>query len=168
MIRDMYISGVNYESMVDGEGIRATIYISGCKWGCADCHNPKTHSFTYGERVTNSFIDEINSEMLKRPFLSGITLSGGDVMFSADKALNFIDKLNIPNDNIWIYSGFKWEEIINNPQNDKMELLKKCNVLVDGLFDKSLKDNTLKFRGSSNQRIIDIQKSLNQNKVILY
>lgn len=107
----MYISGVDYESIADGEGVRTTIFVSGCKHKCYGCHSPDTHSFTNGTEVTDEIIDLINSEMDKRKFLSGITLSGGDPMYSAAECAELLDKLHIPHNNVWIYSGFTYEEI---------------------------------------------------------
>jgi anaerobic ribonucleoside-triphosphate reductase activating protein len=165
----MYISGIQYESIVDGEGLRTTLFISGCKWNCKDCHNIKTHSFTYGKTFNNKLQNEVISYIKNNPMIKGITLSGGDPMFSASDLLEFVEtlKLEIPYINIWCYSGFTYEDIIED-NDDKYNLLKMCDVLVDGLFDISLKDIRLCYRGSSNQRIIDVQESLNQNKIILY
>ena len=162
----MYISGINYESIVDGEGVRAVIFISGCKHNCPHCQSPQTHSFTYGKEVTPAFIAEIKSEINKRPFLSGITLSGGDCMFSPSETIELIQSLDIPNNNIWCFTGFTFEEILNDAE--KRKLLKYIDVLVDGKFDYAKRDITLLFRGSSNQRLIDVQSSLKENKTILW
>lgn len=159
---DLYISGIDYESINDGEGVRAVLYISGCKHNCKDCHNPITHNFKNGIKVNDELIEEINNEIKKRYFLNGITLSGGDPMYSAEEVIKLLDKLYIPHNNIWIYSGFTIEEIINN--NSMLKLLKRCNILVDGLYNYKLRDITLPYRGSSNQRIIDIQNYLDNFK----
>lgn len=165
----MYISGIQYESIVDGEGLRTTLFISGCKWDCKDCHNTKTHSFTYGKIFDSKLQDEVINYIKSNPMIKGITLSGGDPMFSASDLLEFVKriKLEIPYINIWCYTGFIYEDIISD-NNSKCELLKICDILVDGLFDISLKDIRLCYRGSSNQRIINVQESLNQNKIILH
>lgn len=162
----MYICGVNYESLVDGEGVRTVIFISGCLHNCPHCHSPQTHSFTYGIEVNQSLIDEINSEISKRPFVSGITLSGGDCMYSPIETIKLIKKIKIPNNSIWCYTGFTYEELINN--KNQFQLLKYIDVLVDGMFEFNKRDISLAFRGSSNQRIIDVQKSLKQNKAVLW
>lgn len=152
----MYLSGIDYESIADGIGVRCTLFISGCKHKCKDCHSPKTHDFKNGIEVTNDLIEEINNELDKRTFLSGITLSGGDPMYSARECIDLIDKLHIPKNNIWIFSGFTFEEICKD--DDMKSLLRKCNILVDGPFISSLRDITLDFRGSSNQRIINLDE----------
>lgn len=162
----MYLCGVNFESMVDGEGVRAVLFISGCLHDCPYCHSPQTHSFTFGKEINQELINEINREISKRPYISGITLSGGDCMYSPIETLKFIKKLKIPHNNIWCYTGFTYEELLNN--KNQFQLLKNINVLVDGKFDYSKRDISLAFRGSTNQRIIDVKESLKQDKIILY
>lgn len=152
--------------MVDGEGVRAVLFVSGCLHNCPYCHSPQTHNFTYGVEVNQELIDEINEEITKRPYISGITLSGGDCMYSPVETLKLIKKLNIPHNNIWCYTGFTFEQLITN--NNQFQLLKHINVLVDGRFEYDKRDISLAFKGSSNQRIIDVKQSLKQGKVILY
>lgn len=162
----LFLSGVNYESMVDGEGIRATFFISGCLHNCKDCHNPETHNFENGFPITKRVILTINEELKKRPFLSGITLSGGDPFFQASEVLDFVKQINHSRKDIWVYSGFTYEELIQN--NKQLQLLEYCNILVDGRYTSELKDTSLRYRGSKNQRIIDIQKSLNEDALVLW
>ena len=152
----MYLSGINYESINEGEGVRAVFYVSGCRHNCKGCHNPDTHSFTNGTEVTDELIEIINEELDKRKFLSGITLSGGDPMFSPVEVLAFVKKLHIPKNNIWIYSGFKFEEMLCN--KDKINLLEECDILVDGKYIESKRDVSLLYMGSTNQRIIKLKK----------
>lgn len=164
----IYLSAYNYESIVDGDGVRAVLFFSGCNHNCEGCHSKHTHSFTNGKLITNDLIQEINDNIKKRPFIKGITLSGGDPMYSAKEIAELLDKLYIPNNDIWVYSGFTYEEIISD--EDMFNLLSKCKYLVDGLYDYTKRDTTnrCKFRGSINQRIIDVQRSLEQDKVVLY
>lgn len=162
----MYLCGVNFESMVDGEGVRAVLFVSGCLHNCPYCHSPQTHSFTFGREVNQELIDNINSEMDKRPYISGITLSGGDCMYSPIETMKLLKKLHIPHNNVWCYTGFTYEEIINN--KNQAQLLRYVDVLVDGKFDYRKRDITLAFKGSANQRIIDVKKSLKYNEVKLY
>lgn len=162
----MYLCGVNFESMVDGEGVRAVLFISGCLHNCPYCHSPQTHSFTFGKEVNQELIDEINTEINKRPYISGITLSGGDCMYSPVETIKFLKKLNIPHNNIWCYTGFTFEEIVQN--KNQFQLLKHIDVLVDGLFEYANRDISLAFRGSTNQRIIDVKQSLKQDGIVLY
>ena len=170
----MYIAGIDYESFADGPGVRAVLFISGCHHKCKGCHSPETHSFTYGTLVTDELIDKINEELIKRPFLSGITLSGGDPMYigNVDQVYELILDIRktLPNKTIWLYTGFTYEEIMES--NDEImkkrqEIIKNLDVLIDGKFVEDLKNLNLKWRGSSNQRVIDIKKTFESNKIVL-
>ena len=164
----MHISGLVNESLVDGIGIRTTIFISGCRHYCKGCQNPETHNFKRGikfdEELQQSIIDDIKNN----PLIQGITLSGGDPMFSAKELVKFVKlaKSELNNINIWCYTGFTYEMIRNGNDSDAIDLLKLCNVLVDGKFVEEQKDITLSFRGSGNQRIIDVKESLRQGIVV--
>lgn len=160
----MYLSGINYESIADGVGVRTTIFVSGCLHNCYGCQSPSTHNFFAGTPVTKDLIESINVEIRKRPFLSGITLSGGDCMYSPIETIKLLNSLYIPKNNIWCYTGFTIEELLKN--QNQTELLKRIDVIVDGRFDLNKRDVTLMFRGSSNQRIIDVQSTLKNNKII--
>lgn len=164
----MYISGIEYDSLVDGRGIRNTLFVSGCKHYCEGCHNPSTWSFTNGYEFTLVKQDEFIQKCKENPLLDGITLSGGDPLYHAKELLPFICRYKEvnPSHNIWIYTGFTFEQILLNC--DMYSLVKECDVLVDGPFILKLRDLNLKFKGSSNQRIIDINKSIQLGKVILY
>lgn len=173
----MNIAGINYESINDGEGVRTVIYVSGCSHKCPNCHNPQTHDVNYGVKFTNELQDEIISNIKKRPFISGITLSGGDPLHhnNASDVYNLIARLKneFPNKNIWLYTGYRFEDIIYNPLRDMNTTLRKrvvemCDVLVDGRYVEELRDITLKFCGSSNQRVIDVKQSLKENQIVLY
>lgn len=164
----MNISGYINESLVDGIGVRTTIFISGCKHSCDDCQNPEVQNFNNGKEFTLDVQMDIINQIKENPLIQGITLSGGDPMFSAKEVCDFIKlvKNELENINIWCYTGFTFEEIINSKNIHMINLLKMCDVLVDGRFIKNQKDITLSFKGSKNQRIIDVQKSLKNNKII--
>lgn len=145
------LAGYDWESFADAEGVSCVLFFSGCRHMCEGCHSPQTHDFNYGLEITDEVIDKINEEIDKRPFLNALVLSGGDPMYSAKEILDLLPKIHIPKNNIWCYSGFKFEQI---QQNKIMSaLLDKCNYLIDDEFDVSKRDITLKFRGSSNQNI---------------
>ena len=110
----LHIAGINYESTADAEGVACTIFFSGCKHFCNGCHSKDTWDFNYGKEVSNELIDTINCEIDKRPYLSALVLSGGDPMYSAAEVNNFIQKIHIPNNNVWCYTGFLMEQIIKN------------------------------------------------------
>ena len=162
----MNISGVNFESIVDGEGVRVVIYASGCLHNCKGCHNPSSHSFTAGQPFTEQMQNDIIQYIHNTPFISGITLSGGDPMFNTVEITPFVSHLRQDNKDVtvWIYSGFLFEEILEN--SEMSELLRLCDVLVDGKFVLEQRDVTLSYKGSANQRIIDIQKSLTSGAAI--
>lgn len=161
----LHISGINYESFADAEGVSCVIFFSGCQHNCIGCHSNQTHDFNYGKLITDELINTINIEIDKRPFLNSLVLSGGDPMYSSKEILKILPKLHIPKNNIWCYSGFTFEEIRQN--NDMNKLLHKCNVLVDGKFEIENRNISLKFRGSSNQRLINVQKSLELDHIVL-
>lgn len=164
----MYVSGIIWESVVDGDGIRTTIFISGCEHNCIGCQNPLTHNFQYGVEFTKDKQMEVVNKVKNNPLIDGITLSGGDAMFSPKDTVDFVKlfKEYCPQMNIWIYTGFTFEQIILDPP--RLELLKLCDVLVDGKFIGSQRDLSGAFKGSVNQRILDVKQSIKQNKAVTY
>jgi anaerobic ribonucleoside-triphosphate reductase activating protein len=165
----MYISGIQYESIVDGEGLRLTLFVSGCEWSCEGCQNTKSHNFKNGRKFDTELQNHVIGYIQSNPMIRGITLSGGDPMFSAVELLQFVRdlKFKLPSVNIWCYTGFTFEEIAER-DDSKTFLLSMCDVLVDGKFEENQRDVTLAYKGSSNQRIINVQESLKQGKVILW
>lgn len=152
------------DSLVDGDGLRMVLWCQGCDIKCPKCHNPETWDKNKGILY---HIDDIKTQIYKlKDKYDGITLSGGHPFMQIDGCLEIAKFCKSIGLNIWIYSGYTYEEIIRD--SIKLELLKQCNVLVDGAYIDSLRRTTLKFRGSSNQRVIDVQKSLKENKVILW
>lgn len=164
----MNVAGINFESVVDGDGVRVVVFVSGCLHNCKGCHNPASHSFTAGQPFTQELQDEIIAYIQKTPFISGLTLSGGDPMYSAKEITPFIERLrkDVKDISVWIYSGFRFEEILEN--SEMFDLLKLCDVLVDGEFVLEQRDITLSYKGSRNQRIIDIPKSLSDQKISIF
>lgn len=160
------LSGIAYESLVNGPGIRRVFFSQGCKHNCDGCFNPDTHDFNGGE-LRN--MDELIEDVRANPMIKGITFSGGDPLEQADKFAYMAKKFKAMNLNIWCYTGYKYEEIVIKFNENKAlkELVENIDVLIDGKFDKSKKEERLKYRGSSNQRVIDVKKSLDNNEVIL-
>lgn len=150
------------DSIVDGEGIRTVIWTQGCPHNCKGCHNPSTHDFKGGALVDINYVID---EMKKLKGQDGITLSGGDPICQS-KACSIIakesHKLGL---NVWCYTGYTFENLINNEKC--YELLQNIDVLVDGKFIIEEKSYNLYFKGSRNQRIIDVKKSLEEKKVVL-
>lgn len=164
----MNVSGINFESIVDGEGVRVVVFVSGCEHSCKGCHNPESHSFAVGQNFTEDLQDEVIQYIEKTPFISGITLSGGDPMYSAIEVAAFVRKLKeaTPSASIWLYSGFCYEDIAAD--QDMAGLLSLCDVLVDGEFVLEQRDTTLPYRGSRNQRLIDVPASMKSRAVVLW
>jgi anaerobic ribonucleoside-triphosphate reductase activating protein len=158
---------VMYDSIVDGKGVRATVFISGCKHKCPECHNPETWDFNYGKVFTPEDQSKV-IDYCKQSYVNGCTISGGDPLYHAKDLLFFVKrfKAECPDKDIWIYSGFTYEEIMQD--KDMKKLVKMCDVLVDGLFEKDNKDLTLNFRGSYNQRIIDIKETLRKKSIVIW
>lgn len=161
----MYISGFIEESIVDGYHVRSVVFISGCNHKCMHCHNPETWSFTYGKEFTKEEQIKICERIKNNPLVKGLTLSGGDPLYSSKEVIEFIKlyKQYNPNHDIWLYTGFVWEDI----KEEYIDLLNLIDVLVDGKFDSRKRNLGLKFKGSSNQRIINVKESLKLDKIIL-
>jgi anaerobic ribonucleoside-triphosphate reductase activating protein len=136
----------------NGEGCRVTLWVAGCTHHCKGCHNPQTWSFKSGREFTEDIKNKLYN-VLKLPYIKGITLSGGDPLDSFDDIFELVkDIKNSFNDkDIWLFSGYTLEDIQNSEKNIILEYI---DVLVDGEFKEELKDLSLKFRGSSNQRIL--------------
>ncbi|OKP79145.1 anaerobic ribonucleoside-triphosphate reductase activating protein [Paenibacillus sp. P3E] len=164
----MNICGYYPESINEGEGMRAVLFLSGCRHRCPGCFNPKTWNFNFGEPFTRERQREIIAEIAANPLLDGLTLAGGDPLFSAEEAAGFILELRsvLPEYPVWIYTGYTYEELTATPGSPEWNLLALCQVVIDGRFVEELKDTTLPYRGSSNQRIIDIQASLAGTEIV--
>ncbi|WP_458120314.1 anaerobic ribonucleoside-triphosphate reductase activating protein [Paenibacillus sp. Z6-24] len=158
----MNICGYIPESINEGPGLRAVVFISGCTHRCPGCFSPHTWSFQAGKPFTAELQQQIIEEIADNPLLSGLTIAGGDPFFSAAEVSAFVSRVRaaLPDFSIWIYSGYTWDEIIQHTSPEYMKLLQLCDVLVDGRFVQQQRDVSLLYRGSSNQRIIDIARSL--------
>ncbi|MCM1578282.1 MAG: anaerobic ribonucleoside-triphosphate reductase activating protein [Ruminococcus sp.] len=154
------------DSIVDGPGIRLTIFVQGCPHKCPGCHNPQTHDFNGGREVT---CEEMLDKAAANPLLDGVTFSGGEPFCQAAPLARLGRELKKTGLNIVTYSGYTYEQLLQgaNEENCWRELLDITDILVDGPFVQSLRDLTLHFRGSSNQRLIDVKKSGEEGKVIL-
>lgn len=155
----------------NGLGCRVTIWASGCTHKCLGCHNQHTWKYGQGVLLTDKNVVNTIYEKVSLPYISGITLSGGDPLDQSDNALKelldfLIDfKKNFPDKDIWIYSGYTFEQLCENEY--KKEILKLCDILVDGKFQKELYDCDIAFRGSKNQRIIDLRKTFESNEIFV-
>lgn len=161
---DICISDIINDSIVDGKGMRLTVFTQGCPHNCKGCHNPQTHDFNGGKIVDTDSIIKI---AIENPLLDGITLSGGEPFMQPEACLDIAIKAKKYGLNIWTYTGFTFEEIINSNDNKKIELLKNTDILVDGKFIEEQRSLDILFCGSRNQRIIDIKKTFENNTIII-
>lgn len=128
---NLHIAGVNYDSIVDGEGVRAAIFLSGCRHHCTGCHNHDAQDPNYGQGLHNRLLEDIGYEIMKRPYLSGITLTGGDPLYDPEQTLWMLEDLLAQigkTTNVWMYTGALWEEVKDLP------VVQLVDILVDGPF----------------------------------
>lgn len=150
------------DTMVDGPGFRTSIYCAGCGHHCTGCHNPQSWDFNGGREMS---VEEIMKIIEADPY-ANVTFSGGDPMYQAVGFAELAREIHKrTNKDIWCYTGFTFESLINHDQRELLELI---DVLVDGPFIEKLRDPDLLFRGSSNQRLINVQSSLYEGKVVLW
>lgn len=159
------IAGAARESIVDGPGLRFTVFTQGCKHHCPGCHNPQTHDFEGGNVVS---IDSLIEQIKKNPLLDGITLSGGEPFEQAAACSELAHRVHAMKLHVMTYSGYTFEEIVEGftDKPDWKELLQETDILVDGRFESSRKNILLRFRGSENQRLIDVKKSLKEGRIV--
>lgn len=173
---------MNYASLrrmdlSNGPGVRSSIFVSGCKFHCPDCFNGAVQDFSYGKPYTDSTALELLKEIAK-PHNSGLSILGGEPLWQNIDGMADLENLchvtHKLDKTVWMWTGFTWEELMTPPPHPdatwlmRRELVTCCDVLVDGRFEKDLKDPTLLWAGSTNQRVIDVQKSLAAGQVILH
>lgn len=165
----MNYHNMTHEDMINGDGLRIVLWVAGCNHYCKNCQNPITWDINGGIPFDNNAIQEIIDELSKE-YCSGITFSGGDPLHpgNREEILNIIKNIikpYFPNKTIWIYTGYKWEQLLQD--NICKEIVKLSDVIIDGEFIEELKSPDKPWVGSSNQRVIDCRKSLQENKIIL-
>jgi len=157
---------IEIDSIVDGEGLRSVIWFQGCSHHCKECHNPETWDFNGGYE---SKIDDVKKMIDNLEFQAGVTFSGGDPMMQVEALKELSKYVKEKGMNVWCYTGYTYEKLLElaKTNNSYLEALNNIDVLVDGPFEIQNKSFDVQFRGSTNQRIIDVPKSLEKNKVIL-
>lgn len=162
---EIKINGLVNDSIVDGTGLRMTIFTQGCFHHCPHCHNPQTHNPKGG---TIWQTEDIIAVFRENPLLDGITLSGGEPFEQSEACAALAKAAHQSGLNVWTYTGYTWEALLEKNDSSQMELLKNTDVLVDGPFLKEQLSLELRFKGSKNQRVIDVVKSLNSKKIIFF
>lgn len=161
----MRYHNITKDDMLNGDGLRTVLWVAGCSHGCKNCQNPITWDICGGITFDEAAKEEIFAE-LRNDYVSGITFSGGDPLHMQNRGEvgELIQEIHekYPDKTIWVYTGYTWEEVMDLPY------LKMVDVLVDGEFVEELKDVTLHWKGSSNQRVIDVKKTLATGEVVLH
>ena len=157
------VAGIIPESITDGPGIRAAVFVQGCPHHCPGCHNPESHPFDGGE-VQDT--EALFCRIAANPLLSGITLSGGEPMCQAAALCDVAARARAAGLEVAVYTGYTWEELVRENDPDRMRLLSLADVLVDGRFELAERSLELLFRGSRNQRILDVKRSFAEGRAV--
>lgn len=173
----MNYAKIKHFDIANGEGVRVSLFVSGCSFHCKDCFNQDAWDFNYGKEYTSETENEI-LELVSNPQIKGLSILGGDPLWQDKEGLiilqDLVDKVHALNKTVWLWSGFTWESIhrddafVDAVDWNRECLINRCDIFVDGQFEADKKDLSLKWRGSSNQRVIDVQNSLRANEVVLY
>lgn len=161
----MRYHNITKDDMLNGDGLRAVLWLSGCEHACKGCHNPITWDVNGGIEFDNTARNEL-FDLLEKDYISGVTLSGGDPLHPAN--INEVSLLineikeTFPEKSIWLYTGYKWDDI------KMFSFIKNIDVLVDEEFVQELKDEKLHWKGSSNQNVIDVKRSLEEGQIVLH
>ena len=159
------LSGIVNDSIVDGPGLRLAVFMQGCPYGCPGCHNPQTHDVMGGREADT---EEVRAMLKKNPLLDGLTLSGGEPLLQPQAAREMAEMAKAQGLNVWCYTGDTVEHMLKNRAPDVMAALEYVDVLVDGPFILEQKSLDLRFRGSRNQRLINMPATLKAGKAVLW
>ena len=171
----MHYSNIIEEDIANGQGVRITLFVSGCKFHCKECFNSEAWTFNYGKEYTEK-TEEYILKQVNKPYIKGLSLLGGDPLWQDMDGLKqlrqLVQKVHDLGKTVWIWSGFIYENLLDGSglseeANERILLIRECDVFVDGLFENDKKDLSLAWRGSRNQRVIDMNKT-HEDKVVLY
>ena len=162
---EIRLAGLEPESIVDGPGYRFTVFVQGCPHNCPGCHNPQTHDFGGGHIAQT---DDVIAHLGQNPLVRGLTLSGGEPMCQPEACRTIADAAHAKHLNVWCYTGFTLDALLKENDPARMALLHGIDVLVDGRFVQEQKSLSLLYRGSSNQRLIDVPKTLATGEITLW
>lgn len=161
----MRIYGLVQDSIVDGPGFRFSCFVQGCPHHCPGCHNPDSHDYNGGTEMTT---DEVIAQMLSNPLTDGLTLTGGEPFAQAEDCLTIARAAHENGLNVWSYSGWTFEKLLNEGTQGQKALLRELDVLVDGPFMIEERSLTLNWRGSRNQRVINVPATLEKGEIVLF
>ncbi|MGN0143873.1 MAG: anaerobic ribonucleoside-triphosphate reductase activating protein [Clostridium sp.] len=164
----MYYSKIKFNDVANGPGLRVSLFVSGCTHHCKGCFQPETWNFENGEPFNSDKIEYIIKKSSNR-YTAGLSLLGGDPLDNVNGILPLLEEYRKVFGNtktIWLWTGYLFEEVISD--ENKSKVLPFIDVIIDGEFQESCKDITLKYKGSTNQRVIDVQKSLLDDLIVLY
>lgn len=159
------VSGIVSDSIVDGQGLRLAVFMQGCPHGCPGCHNPETWAVNGGQEADT---EEVCRMLDSNPLLEGLTLSGGEPFIQPEAAAQMAAYARQKGLNVWAYTGYTLEELQANPDEPVQQLLQLIDVLVDGRYQQNRRSLELRFRGSANQRLVDMVRTRAQGKVVLW
>jgi len=168
-LSEQYVADYKAFNFVDGEGVRCSLYLSGCPFHCPGCYNVAAQNFHYGQPYTQDLEEQI-IEDLSQDYVQGLTLLGGEPFLNTQVAIRICERVRAEfghTKDIWSWSGYTWDELLKD-SDDKLKMLSLIDILVDGRFLEDQMDLTLQFRGSANQRIIDVPKSLASGNVVIW
>lgn len=159
------IAGIVKESVVDGPGVRYVVFTQGCFHNCPGCHNPETHDINGGKEMD---VEDIIKDLKGNKLLDGVTFSGGEPFLHSRQLSYIASEIKSMGLNIVAYTGYKYEELTSSDDKNIKELLNLTDILIDGRFRLDQKDISLKFRGSRNQRVLDVKKSISEDRPVLF
>lgn len=170
-MNDWRYAGIEYDDVANGIGLGAVFFTQGCPHHCPECQNPQTWSKDGGMKFTDAIFEQLIQYFYDIPYASRLTLSGGDPLANPELTYFIVLKFKqyFPEKAIWLYTGYKFEDIYRPERKDLIsKIIRLCDVIVDGEFEIDKRDVSLQFMGSSNQRIIDIPKTLKESQVVLW
>jgi anaerobic ribonucleoside-triphosphate reductase activating protein len=158
------IGGIEPESIVDGSGFRYTVFVQGCDFRCPGCHNAQLQTFAGGRKIT---VGEVLRDIQANPLLDGLTLSGGDPFTQAAACAALAEQVRDMGLSVITFTGCLWEDLLSSGREDWFRLIEASDLIVDGPFIQALRDLELRFRGSANQRLIDVRRSLASGRAVV-
>lgn len=167
----MNYAGIYYVDLANGPGLRVSLFVSGCKFHCKNCFNQEAQDYSYGQLYNESTYNHLIS-LVDKPYISGLSILGGDPLWQSDDDIwalcRLVDDIHKLGKSVWLWTGFKWEDVMDDYNDARRDLMTMCDVVVDGQYVDELRDLNLVWKGSSNQRVIDVKKSLEAHEIIIY